>query len=567
MPNNDTRNTHALINRLLPVEIICKILLDLAQHYFHQYSEGLRRLIAARPFFYRFVDDGNPLKLPSPYAWIRIINVCHYWRSAALVFPRLWALISDKHPECLNVFLQRSGEVPLILGPHHNDHVHKDSILTTLIHGERARLRVIELNISVPSGSPLWRNPSDFASLEGIHLHHPYSPSRTWKSAQQPSITLPRLCEVTLVAAPLPLLRDITRRTPVRKLVLRRTLPTVPTPAAWIKLLTRFPSLEELELDHVFPPGGGFPFGDRAALPDRTMFPRMRALSIVENEGFEEAVCFLYHIAAPPSTRVSFEKKLLDWSRDYASYTQAMDALATTFFDGGLAEDILSCRVLGGDGRRITIDAFSTELSMRELERDDPPETPLLSFKWETDIVATVREIIKAFIDRFALFRLRTLHVAGDVTSIIWQERRFTKIPELRELHLEYITLLPDIPIASNEDDERRHSSGIEIPFPKLEVLRLSSAKWHWHPPWHPKSSSNDVFDDIHGMLRRRKDAGAPLRALYIATCWNVEQEEIRKLQRDGLVETLEWDSEEEWDECWSCAEDDEGFPGEEPHW
>lgn len=81
------------------------------------------------------------------YTWLKITEVCRYWREVALLSPRLWGDILVTHPQWMGKVIDRSGQAPLHVYARLGSRPEKFDALKIVFQKMH---RVVTLNISLP---------------------------------------------------------------------------------------------------------------------------------------------------------------------------------------------------------------------------------------------------------------------------------------------------------------------------------------------------------------------------------------------------------------------------------
>lgn len=159
--------------------------------------------------------------------------------------------------------------------------------------------------------------------------------------------------------------------------------------------------------------------------------------------------------------------------------------------------------------------------------------------------------------DTLPLYKLRLLHFSGIMSDILEQEQ-INKLQSVRELCVEHRVSGYFVPCGGQEADLLCPSKveGAPIPFPNLEYLALHTARWHRHPPCHPRTCSDDIVFDVRRVLQRRKAAGLSLKCLNLYGGINMYEEEARALVREGLVDAVEECDGGKFADCPACQGD-----------
>ncbi|KAK7691140.1 hypothetical protein QCA50_006243 [Cerrena zonata] len=153
--NEDTRSRQQIIRHALQLIVEKKRFLNNLLLVSRLSSKLLSRI-----FSYLTCDVSSHPKVP-PYQCITFTHVCHRWREIALQTHDLWSYIHLGHPECVALYLERSGQsllqvtsmrghrLPSRYPPRKQLHSPSDVESLKLVLGQSHRLRALTLDLPI----------------------------------------------------------------------------------------------------------------------------------------------------------------------------------------------------------------------------------------------------------------------------------------------------------------------------------------------------------------------------------------------------------------------------------
>ncbi|TCD65165.1 hypothetical protein EIP91_003021 [Steccherinum ochraceum] len=272
----------------------------------------------------------------SIHRWVRVIQVCHYWREVGLNTPRLWTDIymsGTDSPQRIRTFLERSQQAPLTITIRDCSSIQQETLCAVI--AEIARAERVDIEMSC----------SDFERIEGINCWPSIAPLlRSLKTRDVSRIkAVPDTYRVFFAKVLAPSLEHLDTdcslvdwmpgAAPVSLttlLVANSQSPyAVTSVESVIEFLARLPHLERLELVDALEP---IPAQAVSAPPHKKVaLPRMRRLCLTEPT--TSCARLLGSLDLPVSQIPQITMKLDMCSMDYTSLMAAVPILSALVQD------------------------------------------------------------------------------------------------------------------------------------------------------------------------------------------------------------------------------------------
>ncbi|KAG1739968.1 hypothetical protein EDB19DRAFT_1618386, partial [Suillus lakei] len=242
-------------------------------------------------------------------ACLPLTHVCRHWRKVALDYPTLWRFISSISPLWLDVILERSKNVPLVVSYTLFSMSRKDCVEKVLLHLPRIKHSQLR--------SFAWDD--DF--VMDLLLSHPAPVLETFKFIVYGSLPPTVSISDTIFQGQAPLLRDLEvahcdRRWSSCIFGRLRTLRVGETPLPdLISALRCMPALEQLTIQ--------LPTFDETMLFDRMPLARLKSIAL-DGTSLQTAVSLFAHLALSVDVKITLRFSSIEGPRTFADLFSVM---------------------------------------------------------------------------------------------------------------------------------------------------------------------------------------------------------------------------------------------------
>ncbi|TFK50603.1 hypothetical protein OE88DRAFT_1661108 [Heliocybe sulcata] len=482
-----------------------------------------------------------PIRLSSgphqPYAWLVITHVCHHWRTVALGTPSLWTEVYLTQPECVQMMLTRSKQVPLSIllprNPLRQNH------RLTLEHALAQLHRIRRLDLSVSF--------ADLEKLDSARLGDPIQLrelvlARLFHMNEKPSGTLllpiisrlatARLQSLLIYNLPLIAFRELLMPT-LTSLSLSNCSPSIDVMCI-LKVLQTMPKLRLLHLTSVLA-SSGLLSRDARYTAD---LPHLEHVTVSDMPPQCAALLSNLCLSSNAAVTLTLDHYIM---LEPSSFSSVLSPIASAIDSTMSSTPLQVLSILQGVYSRIELEGWTRDAPQDSEQKPDRKFVVRISTK------ASFEGAVETFLNGLHLADVKYLKVQSSI--ITWRELMcFVNLTRLSVIGVKGLTdRIIGLPRAlevvgggytlSTMKSEASAYDPKSIMCPHLESLRLENVKFAASPT---RIIPDDFLPVLLRALQSRAACGIKLKHLDIARAENFTASTVQQLK--GSVEKLHWD-------------------------